>query len=98
MTPLDPQEVHSRLAKLKGWTLAADGKAIEKRFSFHDFSQAFAFMTRAALAAEKLNHHPDWSNAYNRVDVRLSTHSAAAGRGGLTDLDFTFAQTLDTLM
>lgn len=98
MTPLDPQEVCSRLAKLKGWTLAADGKAIEKRFGFHDFSQAFAFMTRAALAAEKLNHHPDWSNVYNRVDVRLSTHSAAAGRGGLTELDFTLAQTLDTLM
>ena len=98
MTQLDPQEVCCRLAKLKGWTLAADGKAIEKRFGFSDFSQAFAFMTRVALAAEKLNHHPDWNNAYNRVDVRLSTHSADHGRGGLTDLDFTLAETLDTLM
>lgn len=98
MTPLTPAVAQARLTGLMGWTLAADGKAIEKRFDFADFSQAFAFMTRVALAAEKLDHHPDWSNAYNRVDVRLSTHSAAAGQGGLTDLDFTLAETLDGLM
>jgi len=60
-------------------------------FIFNDFSAAFAFMTCGALAAEKLNHHPEWSNVYNRVDVRLSTHDA----GGLTELDFALAEALD---
>lgn len=98
MTPLNSAEAWARLAELKGWTLAADGKAIEKLFCFDDFSQAFAFMSRAAVAAEELDHHPDWSNAYNRVDVRLCTHSADLGRGGLTDLDFALAKAMDALM
>jgi len=83
--------IKTRLMTLDQWSLSADGCAIEKRFIFNDFSAAFAFMTCGALAAEKLNHHPEWSNVYNRVDVRLSTHDA----GGLTELDFALAEALD---
>jgi 4a-hydroxytetrahydrobiopterin dehydratase len=84
-------EMSASLAKLSGWKLADDGKAIERRFKFADFSEAFAFMARGALAAEKLDHHPEWSNVYNRVDVRLSTHDA----GGVTSLDIELAGLLD---
>lgn len=84
---LSQVEIEERLAALEGWTLAADGGSIRRSFAFRDFSEAFAFMTRAALAAEKLDHHPDWSNAYRTVEVRLSTHDA----GGLTALDFDLA-------
>ena len=79
------------LAGLEGWTLADDGASIARRFNFRNFSEAFAFMTRSALAAEKLDHHPDWSNAYKTVDVTLSTHDA----GGLTELDFNLARKMN---
>lgn len=97
LKPLSPAAVRSRLAKRKGWVLSPAGAAIEKQFAFADFSEAFAFMTRAALAAEKLNHHPNWSNVYNRVTIRLTTHDANQGKGGLTTLDFTLADAFDAL-
>lgn len=81
------------LKALDGWTLAQDGGAIERNFRFKDFSQAFGFMSRVALAAEKLDHHPEWSNVYSTVDIRLSTHDA----GGLTALDFKLAGRIDAI-
>ena len=79
------------LAQLTGWS-AADGRdAIVKTFRFADFNTAFAFMTRAALAAEKLDHHPEWSNIYGRVDVLLATHDL----GGVSGLDVTLAKFMD---
>ncbi len=88
---LDEAAIAEALSELDGWTRADDGKAIEKRFAFKTFSEAFGFMTRAALAAEKLDHHPEWFNVYNKVDVRLTTHDA----GGLTGLDFDLARRMN---
>jgi len=79
------------LAAAEGWTLAADGNSMSKTFTFKNFSEAFGFMTRCALAAEKLDHHPDWSNSYKTVEVTLSTHDA----GGLTHLDFDLARRMN---
>lgn len=79
------------LATLSGWSAVADRDAIAKTFRFADFNAAFGFMTRAALAAEKLDHHPEWFNVYNRVEVVLSTHDA----GGVTDLDVQLAKIMD---
>ncbi len=89
--PLSADAAREALSGVPDWTLSADGKAIERKFKFADFSAAFAFMTRGALAAEKLDHHPEWSNVYNRVEVRLTTHDA----GGLTELDFQLAKLMD---
>lgn len=75
------------------WALTEDGLDIERRFVFRNFSEAFAFMTRVAMAAEKMNHHPEWSNVYKTVDIRLTTHDA----GGLTELDFVLARRIDTI-
>ena len=88
---LAPDAVQTALADLDGWSLAGDGKAIHRKFEFKNFSEAFAFMTRVALAAEKMDHHPDWSNVYKTVDLPLNTHDA----GGLTELDFTLAKKMD---
>ena len=88
---LGAEEIEAALKTLDGWTLAEDGRSIAKSFRFRSFSEAFAFMTRAALAAERLNHHPDWSNSYNTVEVRLSTHSAK----GVTELDLKFAKKMN---
>ncbi|HEY7765088.1 MAG TPA: 4a-hydroxytetrahydrobiopterin dehydratase [Aestuariivirgaceae bacterium] len=88
---LGAREIEAALKDLEGWTLAEDGRTIAKSFRFRSFSEAFAFMTRAALAAERLNHHPDWSNSYNRVEVRLSTHSAK----GVTELDVKLAKKMN---
>ena len=85
---LSEDERHGALAELPGWQAAPDGNAISKSFKFKSFNEAFAFMTRAALVAEKLDHHPEWSNVYNRVEVTLSTHSA----GGVTELDIALRQ------
>ncbi len=79
------------LAQLDGWR-AADGRdAIVKTFRFADFNAAFGWMTRIALAAEKLDHHPEWSNVYNRVEVLLATHDV----DGVSDLDVTLAKIMD---
>jgi 4a-hydroxytetrahydrobiopterin dehydratase len=86
---LSDAEVERRLAELSGWTLA-DGK-LDRTFRFADFSEAFAFMARAALVAEKLDHHPEWSNVYSTVHVQLTTHDA----DGLTELDFELAAAMD---
>ena len=81
------------LGKLSGWGETAGRDAISKKFVFKDFNQAFGFMTRAALVAEKMDHHPEWFNVYKTVEVTLSTHDA----GGLTELDVKLAQTMDKL-
>ncbi len=91
--PLDPNAVRDAMTGLSHWTLAEDGKSIGREFRFRDFGEAFGFMARVALAAEKMDHHPDWSNVYNRVDVRLNTHDA----DGLTELDFTLARKMDRI-
>jgi len=81
------------LAVLDGWSLVPGRDAIQKRYQFNDFNAAFGFMTRTALVAETLDHHPEWTNVYNRVDVVLSTHDA----GGLTALDFQLAGAMDRI-
>jgi 4a-hydroxytetrahydrobiopterin dehydratase len=90
-TPFTPEDLKKALTALPGWQEAKGGKAIAREFSFKDFSAAFAFMTRAALKAEKLNHHPDWANVYNKVSVTLNTHDA----GGVTELDIQLAMAMD---
>ena len=84
---LPSEEIDAKLAKIEGWKLEDGGAAISRTFTFKNFSEAFGFMARAALAAEKLDHHPEWSNVYKTVEVRLTTHDA----GGLTQLDFDLA-------
>jgi 4a-hydroxytetrahydrobiopterin dehydratase len=79
------------LKQLPGWTAAEGRDAIEKTYKFEDFGQAFGWMSRIALAAEKLDHHPEWFNVYSRVEVLLATHDA----GGVTDLDVTLAKLMD---
>jgi 4a-hydroxytetrahydrobiopterin dehydratase len=81
------------LAKLDGWSEVTGRDAISRKFTFKDFNAAFGFMARAALVAEKLDHHPEWFNVYNRVEVTLSTHDA----GGVTARDIELAQTMDRL-
>ena len=76
VTQLTDQERADALAALPEWSLRADGLAIERTFLFKDFSQAFGFMTRAALLAEVQDHHPEWFNVYNRVQITLTTHDA----------------------
>ncbi|MGR3660854.1 MAG: 4a-hydroxytetrahydrobiopterin dehydratase [Paracoccaceae bacterium] len=76
-----------------GWRLSKDRNELSKTFEFKNFVEAFGWMTRVALHAEKLNHHPDWQNSYKRVDVTLSTHDT----GGLTKLDVRFASIMDRL-
>jgi 4a-hydroxytetrahydrobiopterin dehydratase len=79
------------LARLPGWSAVEGRDAIAKTFRFTDFNAAFGWMTRVALAAEKLDHHPEWFNVYNRVEVVLATHDA----GGVTELDVTLAGVMD---
>jgi 4a-hydroxytetrahydrobiopterin dehydratase len=81
------------LAKLNGWSEVSGRDAIAKKFVFADFNAAFGFMTRAALIAEKLDHHPEWFNVYKTVEVTLATHDA----GGVTELDIKLAQAMDRL-
>lgn len=81
------------LESLDGWNVVSDRDAIAKDFKFKDFSEAFGWMARVALKAEKMDHHPEWFNVWNRVEVTLSTHSA----GGLTELDIKLARAMDKL-
>ena len=82
------------LAAHPGWTLRDDGSAIYRSFKFGDFSKAWAFMARVALLAEKQDHHPEWSNVYNRVEITLTTHDA----GGLSERDAKMARAIDKLL
>jgi len=88
---LTESERDAALGDLPGWTYDAGRNGIAKSFKFADFSAAFAFMTRIALAAEKADHHPDWSNVWNRVDILLSTHS----EGGVTEKDIALAKAIE---
>jgi 4a-hydroxytetrahydrobiopterin dehydratase len=83
----------SALGKLAGWTEVSGRDAISKKFVFKDFNEAVGFMSRAALVAEKMDHHPEWFNVYKTVEVTLSTHDA----GGVTDLDIKLAQAMDKI-
>jgi 4a-hydroxytetrahydrobiopterin dehydratase len=87
-----PEEIKTEFQNLKGWTL--NEKSISKEMTFKNFVQAFGFMTQVALEAEKLDHHPDWKNGYNKVSINLSTHDA----GGLTELDFKLAKKIDKIL
>ncbi len=88
---LTPEEVTEALSELEGWELVEGREAIRKEFVFENFSQAFGFMARAALKAEKLDHHPEWFNVYKTVDVTLATHDV----DGLTELDIKLAKSLN---
>ena len=90
---LDGARRAQALGELKGWSEVAGRDAISKSFRFSDFNAAFAFMTRVALAAEKADHHPEWFNVYNRVDITLSTHDA----GGLSERDVALARFIDSV-
>src|SRR5215475_13981672 len=79
--------------RLPEWTRTEGRDALHRTFTFADFNAAFGFMARAALVAEKMDHHPEWTNVWNRVAVTLSTHSA----GGLTDLDVKLAEAMDKI-
>lgn len=91
---LQGAEREAALAELgaTGWTLEDTGKAIQRQFKFKDFPSALGWMVQMGIIAEKMNHHPEWSNVYNRVNVRLTTHDA----GGLTTLDLQLARAMTT--
>lgn len=91
---LEPAEREGALSKLNGWIYDPTADAISHDYKFKTFSEAFAFMTRVALAAEKMDHHPEWSNVYNKVRITLTTHDA----GGLTEKDVTLAGKIDRLI
>ncbi len=87
---LNPDQVDTALATLPGWTLEQGGGALCRDIRLADFAQAFALMTRIALAAEKADHHPEWSNVYNRLSIRLTTHEV----GGVTTRDVALARAI----
>ncbi len=86
---LDPQEIQAALGKLQGWTLKND--KLHREYQFPDFARAMGFMTISALRIEAMNHHPEWSNVYNRVTVDLTTHDS----GGVTERDVKLAEKLE---
>lgn len=90
---LGPEARNEALTTLTGWKLVEGREAITKRFVFRNFSEAFGWMTRVALLAEAMDHHPEWSNVYRTVEVTLSTHDA----GGLTELDVKLARAMDAI-
>jgi 4a-hydroxytetrahydrobiopterin dehydratase len=91
VSELTTQERDAALAELPGWSLARGGKAIERTFTFGDFNEAFGFITRVALLADKADHHPEWFNVYNRVEITLTTHDA----GGLSERDVALAKAIE---
>ena len=92
MKPLSTEEINNRLARLEGWEF--NDNALQTAFEFENFKEAFTMMTRIAFEAERLGHHPDWSNVYNRLHIALSTHDA----GGVTEKDFELAKLIDALL
>lgn len=91
MMRLSDEQIKTELAGLSGWSVV-NGK-LHKDFVFDDFVEAFGFMTRAAIHIEKMNHHPEWFNVYNKISVDLTTHDA----GGITQNDIVLARTLNSL-
>ncbi len=89
----DTKEKQMEFFQEAGWSLSKDRDAIQKEFKFKSFNQAFAFMTRIAMRAEKINHHPEWSNVYNKVKITLTTHAC----DGLSDKDVDLAKFIDTV-
>jgi 4a-hydroxytetrahydrobiopterin dehydratase len=89
---LTDNEIAERLPSLPDWKL--HDNALQREFRFRDFAEAFAFMTKVARVAERMNHHPDWSNAYNRVSIRVTTHDV----GGVSEKDFELAAEIDKLL
>lgn len=90
---IDPQSVDKYMEAIPHWTCNDEKSAINRKFRFNDFSWAFAFMTQIAIEAEKMNHHPEWFNVYNRVEITLNTHDV----GGLSALDFALARRIDEI-
>ena len=90
---LTDSERNAALTGLPQWTLRDDGLAILRKLTFADFGEAFAFMTRVAIAADKADHHPEWFNVYNRVEITLTTHDA----GGLSKRDVALAGAIDAM-
>ncbi|MBA8877914.1 4a-hydroxytetrahydrobiopterin dehydratase [Phyllobacterium myrsinacearum] len=88
---LKAEDLHTTLQELTGWSKTDGREAMSKTFKFKDFNAAFGFMTRTALVAEKMDHHPEWFNVYNRVEVTLATHDA----DGITELDIAMARAMD---
>ena len=91
---LSQADLRALLADQPDWTLRADSQAIVRTFTFGDFNQAFGFMTRVALYADKHDHHPEWSNVYNRVEITLTTHDA----GGLSARDAAMARAVGAML
>ena len=92
-----PEEIADLLKAHPDWSLARDGKAIARTFRFKDFSEAWGFMNRVALLAEAQDHHPEWFNVYNRVEVTLTTHDAGE-TGGLSARDARLAAAIDRIV
>ena len=92
MIKLSESIIEEKLKNLPGWSLK--NEKLYKEFQFNNFNQAFGFMTRAAMEIEKMNHHPEWFNVYNRITVELTTHDA----GGITDNDVNLARILNSLI
>lgn len=92
MMRLSDEDINEELKKLQGWSKV--NEKLHKEFSFDSFNQAFGFMTRAAMEIEKMNHHPEWFNVYNRITIDLTTHDA----GGITKNDVNLAKILDSLV
>jgi 4a-hydroxytetrahydrobiopterin dehydratase len=95
MTPvrLTTQQLHGALKRIPSWKLTEDGLKIGRKIVFNDFNEAFGFMTRVAIYADKANHHPDWSNVYNNVSIELWTHDV----GGLSERDIKLASFIDSI-
>lgn len=89
---LSLSDINAQLVQLDGWSLQND--KLQRQFVFKDFVQAFGFMSQVALLAEAMNHHPEWSNVYNRVNIELTTHDS----GGITERDFTLAGRIDRVV
>jgi 4a-hydroxytetrahydrobiopterin dehydratase len=90
---LTSEERAKQLASLRGWQVVAERDAIQRKFEFADFNEAFGFMTRVAIKAQEMDHHPEWFNVYNKVEITLSTHEA----NGVTERDVAMAAFIDSI-